>query len=248
MQMKFSMYLLWLPVISGLIIFITFLVSHGVNKLLNLNKPSFGTFLIGSMIMNTGFILPFLIAVKGEESLAQASLFDFGNTALVFTFIYYLACKYGSKSSNFGAMIRKFAYSPPLLALIFALFLNMNSIKLPNVATQFLKITGYMTVPLMMLSLGIYYNPKAFMNLPVFSAVFIRMGIGLFLGFIFVYLFNLKGISKEVVLVISSAPSGISTLVFSSMEGLDNEFAASIVSYSVLAGIFIVPIVLHFSS
>lgn len=247
-QMKFSMYLLWLPVIAVLIIFMTFLVSHGVNKLLNLNKPSFGTFLIGSMIMNTGFILPFLIAVKGEESLAQASLFDFGNTALVFTFIYYLACKYGSKSSNFGAMIRKFAYSPPLLALIFALFLNMNSIKLPNVATQFLKITGYMTVPLMMLSLGIYYNPKAFMNLSVFSAVFIRMGIGLFLGFIFVYLFNLKGISKEVVLVISSAPSGISTLVFSSMEGLDNEFAASIVSYSVLAGIFIVPIVLHFSS
>jgi predicted permease len=99
-----------------------------------------------------------------------------------------------------------------------------------------------------MLSLGIHFSPKALIPAPVLLTIFIRMGIGLLLGFLFVAIFRLKGISREVVLIISSAPSGISTLVFSSMEDLNKEMAADVVSYSVLAGMFLVPILLGFSS
>jgi predicted permease len=77
-------------------------------------------------------------------------------------------------------------------------------------------------------------------------AVLIRVGIGFSLGFLFVYLLDLKGLSRTVVLILSSAPSGINTLVFSSMEELDNELAASIVSYSVFVGMFLVPLLLQF--
>ena len=247
-QMKFSFALLWLPVIAVLVIVITFLVCYCCGRWLNLGRPSFGTFMVGSLIMNTSFIIPFLVATRGEESLAQASLFDFGNTALVFTFIYFLACRYGGNSHGPTVMIRKLAFCPPLLALIFALVLNLNSVALPPVASQFFKIIGYMTIPLAMLALGIYYSPKPFITKLVFLAVCLRMGVGFLLGLMFSHLFGLKGISREVVLIISSAPSGISTLVFSSMEALDNELAASIVSYSVLAGMFVVPAVLRFAA
>ena len=247
-RMKFSFDLLWLPVIAALVIIITFLICHSCSRLMNLGRPSFGTFLVGSLIMNTSFIIPFLVATRGEESLAQASLFDFGNIALVFTFIYYQACKYGGKSHDSTVMIRKLVFCPPLLALIFALLLNLGGVAFPPVVAQFFKIIGYMTIPLAMLALGVYYSPKPFITFPVFLAVCIRMGVGFLLGLVFSQLFGLKGISREVVLIISSAPSGISTLVFSSMEELDNELAASIVSYSVLAGMFVVPMVLRFAA
>ncbi|TWJ14025.1 AEC family transporter [Geobacter argillaceus] len=244
-QMKFSLQLLWLPVIAVMVILTIYVVSHFCGRLLHLDQPSFGVFLVGTLIMNTSFTYPFLMAAKGEESLAQASLFDFGNTALVFTFIYYLACKYGSNSSNFMVMISKFMRSPPLLALLVALFLNLMHFTLPTIATRFFNIIGYMTMPLVMLSLGIYFSPKTARMLPVLSAVCIRTGIGLLLGLFFVYLFDLKGLSRTVVLVCSSAPSGLNTLVFSSMEKLDNEFAASVVSYSVIVGMLLIPLLLQ---
>lgn len=244
-QMKFSPHLLWLPVIAVLVILTLFVVSNFFGRLLHLDQPTFGVFLIGTLIMNTSFTYPFLLAARGEESLAQASLFDFGNTALVFTFIFYLACKYGSNSSNLLVMIGKFMRSPPLLALIAALGLNLMNVTLPIIATRFFTIIGYMTMPLVMLSLGIYFSPKAARMLPVLSAVAIRTGIGLLLGLLFVYLFDLKGLSRTVVLVCSSAPSGLNTLVFSSMEKLDNEFAASVVSYSVIVGMLLIPLLLH---
>lgn len=247
-KMNFSYDLLWLPVIAVLVIAATFFISNGIRNWTHLDRPSFGTFLVGTLIMNTGFTYPFLLAARGEESLAQASLFDFGNTALVFTFIYYLACKYGGNPNNFRVMARKYACSPPLLAVVFALLVNVSHIVLPDLVAELFKITGYMTVPLVMLSLGIHFSPKALVPGPVVMTIFIRMGIGLLLGILFVEIFRLKGTSREVVLIISSAPSGISTLVFSSMEELNKEMAADIVSYSVLVGMFLVPILLGFSS
>lgn len=244
-QMKFSLQLLWLPVIAVLVILTIFVASSLCGRALHLDQPSLGVFLVGTLIMNTSFTYPFLMAARGEDSLAQASLFDFGNTALVFTFIYYLACRYGSNSSNFMAMIGKFVSSPPLLALVVALVLNLLQVSLPTIATRFFTIIGYMTMPLVMLSLGIYFSPRAARMLPVVSAVCIRTGMGLALGLLFVYLFHLEGVSRTVVLVCASAPSGLNTLVFSSMEKLDNEFAAAVVSYSVIVGIILIPLLLQ---
>ena len=247
-QMRFSYQLLLLPVIAVLIIFTNYVIAHYCGKLLNLDKPSFGVFLLGSLIMNGSFSFPFLLATGGQESLAQASLFDFGNSALVFTFIYYLACKYGTNSSSLFVMVGKFLRSPPLMALILGLFLNLIHFQLPAIATELCKIVGYMTIPLVMLTLGIYFTPKTANMLPVLSAVFIRMAVGLLLGLAFVYLFDLRGVTKTVVLVCASAPSGLNVLVFSSAEQLNNELAASIVSYSVAVGVFLIPLLIQLTS
>ncbi len=247
-QMNLSYKLLWLPIVSMMIIFITFVVSYITGKPLKLNKPTFGVFLVGSLIMNTGFVYPFLLATKGEESLALASLFDFGNTALVFTFVYYLACKYGTNSYDLLGMTKKFASFPPLIALVSGLFVNMNHMAVPEMAAKFFIIIGYMAIPLMMLSLGIFFNPKTVRFFPVLLVLFIRMGVGFALGWFFVYIFKFNGLTKMVVLVCASAPTGINTLVFSYMEKLDNEFAASVVSYSVIIGMILVPLLIQFIS
>ncbi len=239
---------IYLPIIAILIILVTYGIAFFIGKLFNLGKTSFGVFLVGSLIMNTGFTLPFFIAAYGEEGLARASLFDFGNGLLTFTFIFYLACKYGDNKRDSKTMIKKFLYSIPLWALMSAILLNLMNIQIPNLGINFFQLLGNMTIPLIMLSLGIYFSPKIVKLSALSSVIFIRMFVGLLLGFLFVYLFNLEGLNKIIVLISASAPVGYNTLTFASMEKLDKEFAASIVSYSILIGIIFIPLLISLLS
>ncbi len=95
-----------------------------------------------------------------------------------------------------------------------------------------------------MLSLGIYFSPKLVKIFPLISAIVIRMLFGLLLGFFFVELLNLEGLTRLIILIGSAAPVGYNTLTFSSLENLDKEFAASLVSFSILIGIVFIPILI----
>lgn len=247
-QIKLSVDLIVLPVIAILIILLTYIIAYALGRFFYLGRPTFGVFLIGAVIMNGGFAFPFIFSAYGEEGMAIASLFDFGNAFLVLSFVYYLACKYGSDDKSSGNLITKFIYSPPLLSLIVAGALNFSKLSLPGFGIEFLKILGSMATPLVMLSLGIYFNHKIVRIWPMLSVLFIRMFVGLVLGIVFIYMFKLQGLSKIVVLIMSSAPVGINTLTYSSMESLDKEFAASIVSYSTLIGMLFIPLLIFLVS
>ena len=243
-SIKLSADLIYLPLAPLAIIFITFFVSFLIGRLLNLPRPTMGVLLTGTMIMNMGFLLPFFIAAYGNEGLAMASLFDFGNGLLAYTLVYFLACKYGNNSYNAKAMLKKFIVSPPLWALAIAILLNLLHIKTSVVVNNFFQLLGNLTLPLIMLSLGIYFKPKITKFMPLSFAVLIRMFLGLLLGYAIVSLLNINGLSKSIILISSAAPIGYNTLTFASMEKLDIDFAASIVSYSLLIGIIITPLLL----
>jgi predicted permease len=55
-----------------LVIFILYFISSFIGKKLALPRPTFGSFLVGTMIMNTAFALPYFKAI-GSEELARAS-------------------------------------------------------------------------------------------------------------------------------------------------------------------------------
>jgi predicted permease len=243
-RIKISSDFIYLPVIAVLIIIITFFVSYFIAKLLHLKRASFGVFLIATMIMNIGFSLPFFIAAYGEEGLARASLFDLGNGLLTVTFVYYFACKYGTGKNDAKTLIKKFALSPPIWALIIAFILNLSNVSLSSIPSEFFQTIGNLTIPLIMLSLGIYFTPKIIKIAPVLSAIAIRMFFGLLLGFIFVKIFNIEGLTRTIILICSAAPIGYNTLTFSSMQNLDKEYAASIVSISIIIGIIFIPLLI----
>ncbi len=235
---------IYLPLISVLIILTTFSISYVSGWLFRLPKSVLGVFLTGTMIMNIGFVLPFFIAAYGEEGLARASLFDFGNGLLTFTFVYYFACRYGDNSKDSRTMIGKFVLAPPIWALLAAIILNLSNQPMPTILGNFFQTVGSLTIPLVMLSLGLYFKPTIVRLFPLSAAIIIRMLVGLALGFIFVGLFNLEGLNRLIVIISSAAPIGYNTLTFSSIENLDKEFAASLVSFSILIGIISVPILI----
>ncbi len=235
---------IYLPIIAVLVAVTTFFASSLLGKFLGIQRKSFGVFLIGTMIMNIGFILPFIIAAYGDEGLARLSLFDFGNGFLTFTFTYYIACRYGDNKRGFKTMAKKFILSPPLWALIIAVLVNLSGLKIPGIANNFFHAIGNLTIPMVMLSLGAYFSPKIAKIAPLSLAAIIRMFFGLLLGFFFARLFNLEGLNRIIALIGSAAPIGYNTITFSSLENLDKEFAANLVSFSILIGIVLIPLLM----
>ncbi len=235
----------FIPFVAMWIILTTFFVSFFIGKLFFDKGKSLGTFLVGSMTMEVSFIIPFVLPVYGNEGIARLALFDLGSSLLVFSFVYLIACNHGTNSNNSREiLLKKVFLSPPILAALTALTLNLLNFQMPQIAESFLKNAGDLTVPLIMLSVGIYFNLKFDNILPLFSAVFIRMFIGLFMGFVFVNLFNLDGFTKEIILIASASPICYNTLTFSSLENLDKEFAANLISLSILVGFLLIPLLL----
>jgi len=237
--------LLFLPLAAATIIFAVAPIAFVVGRLFHLPRPTLGTFIIGATIMNTGFLLPFFASVYGSEGVVRSSLFDLGNGFLTFTFVYFLAYRFGSPGDTKGkSLLKKFLISPPLWAFILGLLLNITHTPLPALATNFFQLLGGMALPLILLSLGIYFKPTTYKLNAALAATTLRMGLGFLLGLLFVTIFNIEGLNRTFILIASAAPVGYNTLTFSSLEKLDKEFAASLVSLSLLLGLILVPILL----
>ena len=81
--------MIYIPFLAIGVVFIMYFLSLLVGKLIPMPRATFGSFMVGTMIMNTAYSLPFFAAAFGNEGLARASLFDIGNTMMIFTFTYY---------------------------------------------------------------------------------------------------------------------------------------------------------------
>ncbi|MBN2792930.1 MAG: AEC family transporter [Desulfuromonadales bacterium] len=237
--------LLFLPLSAILIIFSTFPIAFFSARACELADRSFGVFLLGAMIMNGGFTFPFILSAYGREGMALASLFDFGAAVTVFTFVYYQACRYGNHNATGLHVLRKLVLSPPLVALCTALVLNLSGLKIAPLGVAVLQPLADLTKPVVLLALGIAFSPRVVHLTPLMTVLLLRMGGGFLLGLLCCRLFHLEGLAGHVTLIMASAPSGMNTLVFSSMEDLESDFAASVVSYATLLGLFWTPVLLY---
>ena len=233
--------MLFIPLSAMIVVFCMWGISSVTGRLLKLPKTTFGSFLVGTMIMNTAYALPFFMARYGNEGFARASLFDMGNTFLIFTFTYFNAIKYGDNSKTDKIEWSKFLRLPPLWAMVLAFLLRGFNIPLDPISTEFLSLVGNPTTPLIMIALGLYFEPQLQHLSRALVAIFIRMGIGLALGYLLAMIFGLEGINRVVVIVTSATPIGFNTLIFANLENMDREFAATMVSISIVIALFYLP-------
>ena len=246
-QIDISMDFIYFPIIAVLMYSLMYTLGILSSKIFKLDKRTTGTYLIGTMIMNIGFVLPFFIVAYGEKEAGRILMFDFGNVLIALTFVYFIACLYGApENKNNTLVISKILRSPPMWGLVLGILLNITHIAIPPFLFNFFNILGNTLVPLSMLALGLSFNPKLSKPVPAFTVIFIRMVIGLIIGIALVKLFNIQGINKVVVILATSAPIGVLTLTYSSLEKLDTEFAASLVSLGILIGMIYVPAIILF--
>jgi predicted permease len=231
--------LLVFPLASFLLITFSYFVVQLLKKGLKLPTKSFAVMLIATMIVNSGFTLPFVLAKFSDQGAALVSLFNIMNNIMVFGWVYYLAVRFGNTSSDKLSAIKKVLISPPLWGVGIGLILNYGHVTLPEYLLNIINPLANMTGPLMLLAFGLMWEPHLRNPVQTLYSLLIRMLGGFLVGYLIVLLFGLTGVSRSVMLMLSASPVGFNTVTFSSLENLDDDYAISIVSMGLLVGIFV---------
>ena len=233
-----------LPLAACLVTLSMLLCSWLVAHLLHLPRATRGGFLLGTGCINSVyFAYPVVLATLGDKGLAQAILFDLGQTTLTLTVIYAVAVWHGAKSATARSAMRRFVSSPPLWALCLSLLLTLLERHLPGWLHDTLTPIHLTTTPLASLVLGLSISFSAVRRTWALAllGVGMRMIGGLLLGFAVAYGLDLAGMERAIVVLVSAMPSAVTAVIFATDTGLDEDLVTSIVALSICVGVALLP-------
>lgn len=233
-----------LPLAAGLTILVMWGLAAALGRPLALPPARRGVQIVGSMIMNLAVVYPFAFAAWGPAGAGHLAFFDFGNGVLVLTLVYAIAAWYGRGEAGLRPVLRAMGRFPPFWAMAAALALNLGGAPVPGPLLLGLQWGGGAAVFLVLVAMGIFFRVPRRPSAALLLTLILRAGGGLALGWLWARLFGLTGLDRAVVVLGAAAPVGFNTLIFASIEGLDRELAAALVSLSVLAGMLFLPLVI----
>ena len=233
-----------LPLAACLVTLSMLFCSWPVARLLHLPRATRGGFLLGTGCINSVyFAYPVVLATLGDKGLAQAILFDLGQTTLTLTVIYGLAVWHGARSATARSVMLRFVSSPPLWALCLSLLLTLLERHLPGWLHDALTPIHLTTTPLASLVLGLSISFSAVRRTWALAllGVGMRMVGGLLLGFAVAYGLDLAGMERAIVILVSAMPSAVTAVIFATDTGLDEDLVTSIVALSICVGVALLP-------
>ena len=243
-RMTFSAHVWRLPLAACLVTGLMLVFSWAIARLLRMPRATQGGFLLGTSCINSVyFAYPVALATLGNQGLAQAILFDLGQTTLTLTVIYALALWHGAGAAQPRSLLVRFAASPPLWALGASLTLTAFNVQLPLWLRDGLVPLHLTTTPLASLVLGLSISFSVIRRtFPLaLLGTAIRMGGGLCLGIVVAWLVNLGGIERAIVILVSAMPSAVTAVIFASEAELDEDLVTSIVALSICVGVAMLP-------
>ncbi len=232
-----------LPLAACLVTLPMLVIAWQLSQFLHLPPLTRGSFLLGTGCINSiYFAYPVILATLGDAGLAQAILFDLGQTTLTLTLLYSLALMHGTAATHAGSAMRRFLTAPPLWALTGIMVLKLFGWRLPFSLRELLVPVHLTTTPLasLVLGLSISFSSRGKLGVAVLG-VLVRMGVGVLLGCAAAGILNLAGVERVVVILVAGMPSAVTAVIFAAEAGLDEELVASIVALSVGTGVALLP-------
>lgn len=233
-----------LPLAACLITLPMVFFSWRLAKFLSLPRETQGGFVLATSSINSVyFAFPVVLATFGEEGLTYAVLFDLGQTTLTLTVLYGLAMWHSTETATRRSAALRFLSSPPLWALACILTIKLSGQHLPLWLIELLTPLHFTTTPLASLVLGLSISFSTIRRTARLATVGVatRIGGGLLLGAITVWVLGLTGVERAVVLLIAAMPSAVSALIIATDAHLDEELVASIVALSICLGVLMLP-------
>ena len=190
---------------------------------------------------NTGNMgLPICMFAYGSKGLGVSASI----TSLIILCHFTLGVFLADRKFNLNVILK----NPPFYAIIFSAIVLFYGIKMPVFVVNTTEWLMYVTIFLILMSLGI-----ALTRLKVFSLTnalissFTRMIIGPAIGFFLIFIFNLKGFAAGVLLIQCSMPSAVLNYLVGSIYSPKKivDSIASTIVVSTLISFVTIPIVVY---
>jgi len=223
---------------ASLTILIGFLVVATV--VLKLCGLSLRTYLPSMAFPNTGNLgIPLALYAFGPEGLAYAIVFLCFTSVMNFTIGQAIA----AGTMSWRAIVRM----PIIYAVALGITVAEAHIPVPQFLSTTINLLGSITVPLMLLMLGVSLGS---LRVSVFFRAFLlsllRIGMGASLGFAVTALFGLHGAARAALVMQSSMPAAVFNYLFALRWKNQPEEVAGIVVVSTLVTIVTAPTLLYF--
>jgi predicted permease len=232
-----------MPLLAWAIVIAAVALAWLFARLLRLEGPTAGAFILVAAFGNTGYIgYPVASALLGDPGLVRAIFYDiFGNTAAIITLGALIASHYGEHEVKVNPL-RELVTFPPFIALAFALALR--SVPVPEVVGSWLGALGKLVVPMIMISVGLSLKPRAvrahLSKLGVIAGIklvampLLALGLGA--------LFLNDAASVRILVLEAGVPSMMLTLVFGMKYHLDVDLIASAILVTVIGAVLAIPL------
>ena len=190
---------------------------------------------------NTGNMgLPICMFAYGSKGLGVSASI----TSLIILCHFTLGVFLADRKFNLNVILK----NPPFYAIIFSAIMLFYGIKMPLFVVNTTEWLMYVTIFLILMSLGI-----ALTRLKVFSlsnalvSSFTRMIIGPIIGFLLIFMFDLKGFAAGVLLIQCSMPSAVLNYLVGSIYSPKKivDSIASTIVVSTLISFVTIPIVVY---
>lgn len=224
--------------VAGLALFIGFAIVGLVS--LRLMKKSYRDFLPSILFPNTGNMgLPLSLFAFGQEGLALAiaifALSAIGNFTI------------GTSLAAGKADPKSLARMPILYAVALAVTLTLTGFEMPEWAGNTVHLLGGLTIPLMLLALGVSLSRLTVKSLPMSLAVaLIRIAGGFGIGLLVCWAFDLQGAAKGAVLLQATMPVAVFNYLFAERYGRAAAEVAGAVLLSTVLSFAVVPLLLWY--
>jgi malate permease and related proteins len=200
-----------------------------------------GVLMLGVGAFNTGlFGFPIFEGLLGKTALTYAIMFDIGTTFMVFGVLYPLSAYFSDNHKNgleLKNILKKVFTSPPVMATLFGLFINILSLSIPPICVDFLETLAKGNKPIVLLLMGIYlsFELDKKQRISIYKVLSIRYIIGIASAIILYLFLPTNDSTMRIVTVLCVIlPIGMTILPFSDEMNLDSRLAGTLLNISLV--------------
>lgn len=192
---------------------------------------------MGFMVVNAAFALPFVEAVYGPAGVARLAAFDVVNNALVMTWVYAIAARANPVADHRPRRaLRLVLRTPPVYAVLAGFVLNVTGTAIPPSLGGVVDVFAAASPLLISVGTGLLFLPRRHPAGRALVVALARPVVGLCVATLLVLALRLDGADRGVLLLLGAAPMGFVVTTFASLERLDAELAAQCLTLSLLSG------------
>jgi predicted permease len=235
-------------IFSFLLLICLYLVGYLLGFLTHSEGGTKKTLVISSIFMNAGnYGLPVAYFAFGDEGLSTAIVFFVIQATLGWTVGIFLATQ--GRQSTIDSIKTVFKV-PTTYAAILGVTASILSVNIPSWLLKSTDILGDAAIPAMLIILGIHIGSKIRITKlkPVIAAGLVRLLISPLIAYGITLLLPLTLMEAKILILVSSMPTAVFTIILATEYGGDPELSSNIVIGSTLFSLLTVTGLLFFIS